>query len=250
VLYVPDIEPGLALKTLARFATRICLTAEESRAYFKNQKKLVVTGYPARPELAAWDKSAARARLGLPQTRPVLLVTGGSKGARSINRALIAALPELLKAVDVLHLSGASDWDEVQSSRAALAPGLAGHYHAYPYLHAEMGAALASADLVVSRAGASTLGEYPLYGLPAVLVPYPYAWRYQKVNAGYLAQRGAAVMLEDARLGAELLPSVQALLADKARLDAMRAAMRALAHPDAAAKIAAQVAAAAGRKAD
>jgi UDP-N-acetylglucosamine:LPS N-acetylglucosamine transferase len=84
-------------------------------------------------------------------------------------------------------------------------------YHAYPFLH-EMGQALAAADLVVSRAGASALGEYPLFGLPAILVPYPYAWRYQKVNADYLARRGAAVRLNDEDLPARLAGEVRALL--------------------------------------
>ena len=80
----------------------------------------------------------------------------------------------------------------------------ADRYHAFPYLHDEMGAALAAADLVISRAGASTLGEYPLFGLPAVLVPYPYAWRYQKVNADTLVQKGAAIMLEDDKLSDQI----------------------------------------------
>jgi UDP-N-acetylglucosamine--N-acetylmuramyl-(pentapeptide) pyrophosphoryl-undecaprenol N-acetylglucosamine transferase len=106
-----------------------------------------------------------------------------------------------------------------------------------PYLH-EMGAALASADLVVSRAGASSLGEYPLFGLPAVLVPYPHAWRYQKVNADYLTRRGAAVILEDTRLDDELLPTLNVLIDNPNKLRAMRAAMFQLSHPRAAEKIA------------
>jgi UDP-N-acetylglucosamine--N-acetylmuramyl-(pentapeptide) pyrophosphoryl-undecaprenol N-acetylglucosamine transferase len=106
-----------------------------------------------------------------------------------------------------------------------------------PYLH-EMGAALAAADLVVSRAGASTLGEYPLFGLPAVLVPYPHAWRYQKVNADYLSRRGAAIILENERLNQELLPTISVLLDNPNKLKAMRAAMFQLSHPRAAEKIA------------
>ena len=104
-----------------------------------------------------------------------------------------------------------------------------------------MGAALAAADLVVSRAGASALGEYPLLGLPAVLVPYPHAWRYQKVNADYLASRGAAVILADSLLKEELLAVVQTLLKEPAKREAMRAAMRALARPQAARQIAQQI---------
>ena len=99
-----------------------------------------------------------------------------------------------------------------------------------PYSH-EMGAALAAADLVLSRAGASTLGEYPLFGLPAVLVPYPYAWRYQKVNADFLAERNAAVILQDELLEDKLLSVVKDLLLNTNKLEAMRAAMKKLSRP-------------------
>ncbi len=109
-----------------------------------------------------------------------------------------------------------------------------------------MGAALAAADLVVSRAGASSLGEFPLFGLPAILVPYPFAWRYQKVNADYLAQRGAAVMLEDNRLNDELYTTICTLFDNPGKLDAMRKSMRDLARPQAAQSIAAQLAEMAG----
>jgi UDP-N-acetylglucosamine--N-acetylmuramyl-(pentapeptide) pyrophosphoryl-undecaprenol N-acetylglucosamine transferase len=114
---------------------------------------------------------------------------------------------------------------------------LAARYHAMPYLH-EMGAALAAADLVISRAGASSLGEFPLYGLPAILVPYPHAWRYQKVNADYLTRRGAAIMLEDHALDSELMDTLNVLMENPNKLKAMRAAMFELSHPRAADKIA------------
>jgi UDP-N-acetylglucosamine--N-acetylmuramyl-(pentapeptide) pyrophosphoryl-undecaprenol N-acetylglucosamine transferase len=237
LVFVPDLEPGLALKTLARFAHTIALTAEPGRAYFSPRARTVVTGYPVRSDLGSWTRSQARAHLGLPEERPVLLVTGGSKGARSINRAVLAVLPQLLEVADVLHLSGQLDWAEVEAARAGLPADLAARYHAQPYLH-EMGAALAAADLVVSRAGASSLGEYPLFGLPAVLVPYPFAWRYQKVNADYLVSQGAALLMEDSAMNAQLLPLVQDLLKDPARLGAMRMAMSALSQPGAAQRIA------------
>jgi UDP-N-acetylglucosamine:LPS N-acetylglucosamine transferase len=104
-----------------------------------------------------------------------------------------------------------------------------------------MGAALAAADLAVARAGASTLGEFPLFGLPSVLVPYPHAWRYQMVNAAYLEARGAAVVVPDEALGRSLLPTVTSLLMDASRLENMSRAARELAHPDAAQAIAHEV---------
>ena len=145
------------------------------------------------------------------EDKPVLLVTGGSRGARSINQAVLQHLPFLLELAQVIHISGQLDWPTVETAANSLSGTNRRDYHAFPYLHEEMGAALAVADLVLSRAGASSLGEYPLLGLPAVLVPYPHAWRYQKVNADYLASRGAAIVLDDSRLNEEL-PAVAAEL--------------------------------------
>ena len=188
--------------------------------------------------MKGWDITQARKVLGLVDDLPVLLVTGGSRGARSINRALLGALPDLLGEIQVIHLAGKRDWEEVARAQNALLPDQAAHYHAYPFLHEQMGAALTAADLVVSRAGASSLGEYPLFGLPAVLVPYPHAWRYQRVNADYLARHGAALVLEDAELAQKFSPVVRELMADAPRRQKMASAMRSLAHPEAAKRIA------------
>jgi undecaprenyldiphospho-muramoylpentapeptide beta-N-acetylglucosaminyltransferase len=241
LVYVPDIEPGLALKTVARFANRIAVSAEESRRFFPAEARLVVTGYPVRTSLGQQDRAAAQAALGLDPALPTLLVSGGSKGARSINMAVLQHLEKLLNLAQVVHLSGELDWPVVAERRLALGGVLASRYHAYPYLHDEMPLALAAADLAIWRAGASSLGELPVVGLPAVLVPYPYAWRYQKVNADYLASRGAALVLEDERLPEQLLSTVESLLGNPEKLEAMRSAMFSLARPNAAAAIADQI---------
>jgi UDP-N-acetylglucosamine--N-acetylmuramyl-(pentapeptide) pyrophosphoryl-undecaprenol N-acetylglucosamine transferase len=235
MLYVPDIEPGMALKSLAGFSDVIAVTTGESQKFFK--KKIFETGYPLRADLAVWDRSTAYRHLGISGQLPVLLVFGGSKGARSINMAVLKNLRPLLEKFEVIHLSGELDWVSVKSEREHLPMELAARYHAMPYLH-EMGAALAAADIVLSRAGASSLGEFPLFALPAILVPYPYAWRYQKVNADYLANRGAAVMLEDHLLETDLMDTLNVLFENPKKLKAMRAAMFELSHPRAADKIA------------
>jgi UDP-N-acetylglucosamine--N-acetylmuramyl-(pentapeptide) pyrophosphoryl-undecaprenol N-acetylglucosamine transferase len=235
LLYVPDIEPGMALKSLAGMADVIAVTTDESQQYFN--KKVYPTGYPLRADLALWDRQTAISHLGVSVGKPVLLVFGGSKGAHSLNLAVINNLRELLENFELIHISGDRDWTVVKGKREQLPVDLAARYHAMPYLH-EMGAALAAADLVVSRAGASTLGEYPLFGLPAILVPYPYAWRYQKVNADYLTRRGAAIVIQDQRLNDELLSTLNVLTANPNKLKAMRAAMFELSHPRAAEKIA------------
>lgn len=238
LLYVPDIEPGLALKTLARFADQVALTVDQSKKYFPHSKKIVQTGYPTRPGFSAWTRSKAQEVLHLSPEMPVLLVYGGSSGARSINRALLGVLPELLGDMQVIHISGKLDWNEVDESRkrleADIPAGLMSRYKPYPYLHEEMGAVMSAADLVVSRAGASCLGEFPRFGLPAVLVPYPHAWRYQMVNAQYLEEHGAALILKDADLSAQLLPTVRRLIGDPQKLSQMKNEMSALAQPQAA----------------
>jgi UDP-N-acetylglucosamine--N-acetylmuramyl-(pentapeptide) pyrophosphoryl-undecaprenol N-acetylglucosamine transferase len=246
LLYVPDIEPGLALNTLARFANQIAITAEDSFRYFAKSKgvqpsaragRITLTGYPTRSGLAGWTRQAARKALDLNDESPVLLISGGSKGARSINQAVLVNLPGLVEIAQIVHVTGELDWPGVETRMKALSGTSADRYHAFPYLHEKMGAALAAADLALSRAGASTLGEYPLFSLPAILVPYPHAWRYQKVNADFLVRHDAAVMLEDALLSDQILSTVKALLNQPQKLASMRLAMQSLSHPEAAAEI-------------
>jgi len=238
VTLVPDIEPALSQRMIGRLADRICVSTEASLDHYRRREKLVVTGYPSRFAGRAWPVAEARQRLGLSDDRPVVLVVGGSTGARSINRAVWAGLPGLLAAAQLVHLVGERDWAEAQPHIAALTTEQAAHYHPFAYLHDEMGWALAAADLAVSRAGASAIGDYPLFGLPAVLVPYPHAWRYQRTNAAYLAKRGAAITIDDQRLNYELPAAVVELLGDGPRLMAMAEAARRLARPDAAERIA------------
>jgi undecaprenyldiphospho-muramoylpentapeptide beta-N-acetylglucosaminyltransferase len=248
VLFVPDVEPGLALKTLSLFAKRISLTTRESGRYFSRRHRLVVTGYPVRTELSNWTRADACRSLHLEETLPTLLVVGGSRGARSINNAVIANLPALLEQMQVIHLTGELDWGTVDNLGKQAAGFHSTRYHAFPYLHDQMGAALAAADLALSRSGASTLGEYPLFGLPAILVPYPYAWRYQKGNAQLLVDHGAAVVLEDSDLKDHLISTINSLLSQPEKLAAMRAAMQQLSRPRAAAEIGRQIIALCGER--
>lgn len=239
-IFLPDVEPGSAIKLLSRFARKVACTTAASEQYFP-AGKVVVTGYPVRPELRAavsLSKAEALQVFDLQPGRKTLFVFGGSRGARSINRALLANLPPLLATYQIIHISGTLDWPEVEAQAAQLSPEQRAYYRPYPYLHEEMGPAFRAADLVVARAGASMLGECPAFGLPALLVPYPYAWRYQKVNADYLADRGAAIRLDDEQLGEGFLLLVQALLQDEERLASMGAASRALDIPGAAGRLA------------
>ncbi len=238
VLYVPDIEPGMALNALSRFSHAIALTTDDSRTYFPTAKTMTVTGYPIRPELTHWTHETAHQALNLQPDLPTLLVFGGSLGARSINRALLHHINELLHRVQIVHITGNLDWEEVQNARKALPTALMERYHTYAYLHEEMGAALAGADLVISRAGASILGEFPFFGLPAILVPYPHAWRYQKINADYLERHGAAMLVKDEELSDHINALVGDLLDHPEKLRQMKDNMLALCNPQAADQIA------------
>lgn len=240
LIFLPDVEPGAAIKRLGRLAAKVACSVEASQAYFP-PGKTVVTGYPVREELRqalTLSRAEARAAFDLRMDEPVVFVFGGSRGAWSINQALMAVLPEALRETQVIHVSGTLTWPQVDANRQQLPGELRARYRAFPYLQAEMGAAFRAADLVVARAGASMLGEGPAFGLPAILVPYPHAWRYQKVNADYLVERGAALRLNDEQMSAQFWPMLQSLLRQPERLAALGSAARALDQPAAAANLA------------
>jgi UDP-N-acetylglucosamine--N-acetylmuramyl-(pentapeptide) pyrophosphoryl-undecaprenol N-acetylglucosamine transferase len=230
----------LAIKRLSQFVERVACTAEASLGYFPEGKG-IVTGYPIRRELRDATKLSrpeALDHFGLTSDLSTLFVFGGSRGARSINRAIMSLLPELLNEMQIIHLSGNLDWPEVEANAQALPSELVENYRPYPYLHEKMGAAFRAANAVVARAGASMLGECPAFGLPSILIPYPYAWRYQKVNADYLVKNGAAIRLNDETLPEELLPTVMGLLKDTDRLVEMSANAKKLDKPHAEEKLA------------
>ncbi len=236
VIYLPDIEPGLTIKALQPFAKRVAISVDESARFFP-PGKCVVTGYPLLANRLEATRAAGLARFELEAGRKTLLVFGGSRGARSLNMALVGCLGGLLDAgLQILHITGQLDWARSREQAGELADHP--RYHAVAYLHDEMGLALAAAQLTVCRAGASALAELPRFGLPAILVPYPHAWRYQKMNADYLARRGAAIRLDDADLPAKLEETVLALLQDDCRLRQMRQLSRALARSDGAEQLA------------
>jgi len=239
-IYLPDIEPGMAIRYLSRVSDVVACTAADSQIFFR-PGKTVVTGYPVRQTLrqaSTMSRESALTQFNLSPERSTLFITGGSRGAQSINRAVLKALPELLKEIQVIHLTGSLDWPNVKALAEGLPANKREFYRSYPYAHEEIGAAFRAADLVLARAGASMLGECPTFGVPAVLVPYPFAWRYQKVNADYLVERGAAIRINDEHLSEKLLTEVLPLLRNKTLLDEMTIASRRLDVPSAADRLA------------
>lgn len=197
----PDLVPGLANRYLSNFANLIVLQWEASLRQFGDTARCRVLGCPIRREFAAADRAAGFAAFGLDPARPVLMVTGASLGARTINQAMQRVWPEFWRRHtewQLLHLTGSADEADVRDAYAAA--GSPAVVQAYTH---EMPHALAMADVVVSRAGASTLAELTALGKPALLLPYPHHRdQHQRSNAEVLAHTGAAVVIED-RIDAE-----------------------------------------------
>jgi UDP-N-acetylglucosamine--N-acetylmuramyl-(pentapeptide) pyrophosphoryl-undecaprenol N-acetylglucosamine transferase len=240
LLYLPDAEPGWAVRLLAPLATRIALSFDVARPALRRwAHKIVVTGYPLREEFRTATPEAGRQRFGLAPDVPVVLVYGGSRAARRLNLAVEEALEELLAEAQLLHVCGEADLPRLDAAVERLPAPARARYHGFAYLHTGMAAAMAAADLAVCRAGASTLAELPATRLPAILVPYPYSGQHQERNARFLAEAGGAVIVPDHALtGARLVREVRTLLRDETRRVQMRAALARLARLDAAAALA------------
>lgn len=229
VLTEADSHLGIANRLLAPFARRVCLAFPVGG---RSGARYLVTGRPVPPP--ATDRAAARERFGLSPDDTVVLVFGGSLGARSINHAAVEAFSGA--SFRVLHAAGARDFPSL------IAPG--SHYDLREYIH-EFGDALLASDLVVARSGGSIF-EVAAHGRPAILIPYPAAAAdHQTANAQWMADGGAAIVIRDADLTAtRLAHEAGELLHDRARLTAMAHASAALARPDAARDIAAELLAA------
>lgn len=238
VVFIPDIEPGLALKTIMRSADDIAVSTDLSRQYIPASKMVHITGYPLRKEIKKWDRKVSRKHFNIPMDAKVLFVYGGSKGARSINQALFPILDKLLCKMHVIHVTGEDNWQSVQANKDIQNALQSPHYHLFPFLHEDMGAAFGAADLAVCRAGASTIGELPFFGLPAILIPYPHAWRYQHQNASYLVENGGAEIIEDVNLALELYEKVNEIITDEKKLEIMKKNMRKFSVEDASQSIA------------
>jgi len=235
VVYLPDVHPGWAVRLLSRLATRMATSVQGALESLPPGKTRVV-GYPVRAEFWTATREEGRRALGLDEASKVVLVTGASLGAHSLNEAVVDALPRLLPVCHVLHLTGLADEAWALERRSSLPEPLRERYHVLAYSD-RIALAMKAADLAVTRSGASVLGELPAAALPAVLVPGVYEGWDQSPNARWMEQQGAAVLLPAAELS-RLADVVLELLADDTALQAMRRASAALARPNAARDIA------------
>jgi len=242
VIMEQNARAGAANRLADRFAAAAAVPFDET-----DLRRAVVTGNPVRPEILAVDRArdrpAASGRLGLPADRTVIAVFSGSLGSHRINEAVRGLVEQWAARRDLAihHVIGAREWDAAEADPPVVADdGL--WYRAVRY-EDRMPDLLAAADLVVSRAGGSTIAELAQIGLGAILVPLPIATRdHQTANAEVYVRAGAAVRVPDDELDADRLGAeLDGLLGEPGRLDAMAAAARTLAHPDAAHRVAALV---------
>ena len=247
VLHEQNSVPGLANKTSAGKAARVCVSLpvaiEAFRDRVADQSRIVVTGNPVRRSVIDASREAGRAAFGVAEGQTMLLVFGGSLGARHLNEGMVALKDELLarKDVCVIHSTGRELFDEV-TAQLALGEDEATRWQVRPYID-NMGEALAAADLVLSRAGASSIAEIAALAVPSMLVPYPFATAdHQTTNARYLVDAGAAVMVADDQIDSPAFgQTLLELVDDAARRDDMRAKARELAGNQAAGALADQV---------
>lgn len=251
VLHEQNAVPGLANRLLARAARAVALGFAEARRGLPRRAKAVVTGNPVREDVLAVPgdrerlaKEAVR-DLDLDPSRRTVLVLGGSQGALHVNRSVVDAVRRLDREdLQLLVLAGPAHAD---ATRSALGDPPRVPVRVLPFLE-RIELAYAAADLVVARAGASTVAEVSVCGIPSILVPYPYATgRHQEANARALQRAGGASVLHDDELtGAVLAERVAELLDAPARLSAMGERARAWSRPDAASALASVVRAAGG----
>lgn len=243
VLTEADRHLGLANRLLARGADRVCLAFEIEGV---EGAQYTVTGRPVGRAVLDADRGRARARFGIEAERPCLLVMGGSLGARTINRAAIEAFAERPgRDFEVVHVAGSRDYRDL---RHRLDEASGGDGYSLLEYEPDMGDCLAACDLVLARSGGSVF-ELTARGRASVLVPYPYATGdHQTANAEWLADAGAAEVIADSDLTADLaMERVSVLLGDSDRLAGMSAAAASLARPDAAAAVAREVLSVSGK---
>jgi UDP-N-acetylglucosamine--N-acetylmuramyl-(pentapeptide) pyrophosphoryl-undecaprenol N-acetylglucosamine transferase len=237
LLWEGNRRPGRSARAISGLVRAVAVSFAATCGAFPRRIACFETGTPIR-DLGGADRAAARERLGIPADASMVLVFGGSQAARRLNQAVATALPELVERRTVSHVTGDDDYAAALAARERLPPEVRDRYRPVPFLREAMADALAAADLVIGRAGASTLAEATALGLPLVVVPYPHAGGHQADNAASLAEAGAAILVPDEAFDGPALLAAAAVLDDPPRLAAMGAASRRLGRPGAAEAVA------------
>ncbi len=247
LIFMPDASPGITDRLLIRLARKVFVANEEALPYTLDKGE--VTGYPVRNSLVEAIRNRDQARQSLKEALglealtlncpngkfpPLLLVSGGSLGARSLNNAILECLGSLLNLCVLLLVTGEGEYPSVtaRTKDMELTQTQRRRLKVVPYLHSEFAVALATADLAVMRSGASVLGELPVTCTPAVLVPLPGSGGHQWANAQALLAKGACLVLDNSELSEQLWPTLESLLQHPEKLKEIEQRLHGLARPD------------------
>jgi len=221
LIHEQNVIPGRANSFLAKFTDKIAVSFAETRDYLKDYKrKVVLTGNPMRKELIRIDKKKALDFFGFNNDKFTILVMGGSQSSQRINFGFlqaVSAMPDK-SGFQIIHLAGRKDYDLLKNSYEGLNIGL----RLFDFLE-PMQYAYSACDLVVSRAGATTIAEIIFFGLPAIIIPYPFAYKHQMANAKVLSTMGPGIIIQDDELGSDMLnKNIKELISNPVRIKAMR----------------------------
>jgi len=201
VIHESDVTPGITNRVLSRWAAKIAVGFPVKSYQVFDPAKLVYVGNPVRQDILKAHRLEGLAHFGLDDKRPVILITGGSQGAAQINSVVLGSVAELVEKYQVIHQAGESDIGRVQFELSRM--GKIAHierYHSFGFLTADMGLALAAADLVVGRAGVNTINDCAVLAKPTILIPNYEMAGHQVENARVLSRLGAVRVLDGARL--------------------------------------------------
>ncbi|NQT95133.1 MAG: undecaprenyldiphospho-muramoylpentapeptide beta-N-acetylglucosaminyltransferase [Candidatus Omnitrophica bacterium] len=243
IIHEQNVSLGRANKILLKKADKVFLSF--SHRLMDKSKKYIVTGNPLRPSLLeglkSLTKAQAKARLGLSRNKKTILVLGGSRGAPAINSLIMKVLVELdelqRKRIQIIHVCGKKDLEQVSREYR-----ISGVEHVVNTFYETMHIYYKAADLIICRAGATTASEIAVFGLPAILIPYPWAGYHQKDNAEAIAGSGGAVVVEENRISPkELRSEIFDIIDNEEKMREMSSSMRSLAKIDAASKMSDQI---------
>lgn len=225
LIHEQNVMPGRANRFLAKFADRIAVSFDETKIYLRGyQEKIVLTGNPIRKELEPIGKNRALDFFRLSNDKFTILVMGGSQGSRRINFGFLRAISAIAgkSRLQAIHLAGPSDYDLLQQGYK---DALGADIRLFRFLESQsMQYAYSACDLVVSRGGASTIAEIISFGLPAIIIPYPFAYEHQMANARILEKMGSAIIIEDSRIHEDVLQKkIEDFLKDPQKIKAMGA---------------------------
>jgi len=240
MIHESDAVPGMANKVLSKFADRVAVSYTEASKEFP-AAQVVVTGNPLREDINKGNVAVAREKFALNESKKIIFIMGGSQGARTINSKILDILPELLKKYQVIHQTGESNFDEVnrRAGEMGIKPGSDG-YHTLSFIREELKDILAVSNLIISRAGASSIAEIAANGKPSILIPLQNAANnHQRMNAYALAKVGGCIVMEESNLGKNLLSGrIDEIMESPELQNKLSQGIRSFYYPDAAEKIA------------